>query len=367
MNYKKIVLFGALCLASTINLASCGEPSIPDSEKAVQMILKDAPTVTSKYGEDLAIANDGVVKVRFADDTRKEFDVTLDMIDQSNFNKNSIYEQTLDIKYQTLSVPFTFTLSRELSSISVKNAPTVTSKAAYPFEIANDGILSCLFADGGTEEVTITKDMLDLESIDANSIEEQEIKVTFKDKTASFKATLVLDEEDNSGNKTTNRFEAEWADFDGNGFVGVEDCGSVKREDGSQEQCVKSLFHVEEGGHVAWTINSEKTASANFALSIAKQSNFAGEWDRFTRFVVNGVSIKTNIQHTGSASSSNPWWDFALRESETTIHLRKGVNKIEIFTNKMSGREWTTCGGCNLNFLQITTSSTLTWTPKTTH
>ena len=158
------------------------------------------------------------------------------MIDQSNFNKNSIYEQTLDIKYQTLSVPFTFTLSRELSSISVKNAPTVTSKAAYPFEIANDGILSCLFADGGTEEVTITKDMLDLESIDANSIEEQEIKVTFKDKTASFKVTLVLDEEDNSGNKTTNRFEAEWADFDGNGFVGVEDCGSVKREDGSQEQ-----------------------------------------------------------------------------------------------------------------------------------
>ena len=367
MNYKKIVLFGALCFASTINLASCGEGSVPDSERAVQMILKDAPTVTSKYGEDLAIADDGAVKVRFADDTRKEFDVTLDMIDQSNFNKNSIYEQTLDIKYQTLSVPFTFTLSRELSSISVKTAPTVLSKAAYPFEIADDGVLSCLFKDGGTEEVKISKDMLDLESIDANSTEEQEIKVSFKDKTTSFKVTLALDEEDNTGKKEAKKFEAEWADFDGNGFVGVEDCGNLKREDGSQEQCVKSLFHVEEGGHVAWTINSEKTASANFALSIAKQSNFAGEWDRFTRFVVNGVSIKTNIQHTGSASSSNTWWDFALRESETTIHLRKGVNKIELFTNKMSGREWTTCGGCNLNFLQITTTSTLTWTPKTTH
>ena len=56
------------CLAAV----GCGkEPS------AEAIILKNAPTVTSEYGEDLKIADDGVLSVKYSKDKKAEVKVTL--------------------------------------------------------------------------------------------------------------------------------------------------------------------------------------------------------------------------------------------------------------------------------------------------
>ncbi len=351
----------ALLVASGL-LVACGGAS---TNKATALVLQPAPTVISEYGQDLAIDDDGLLYVKYADDTRTNMTVTLAMIDQTGFNKNSIAEQTLNVVYEGLKAPFSFTLNRDVASISIKTAPTVTSTAGYLLAIANDGLLSVAFEDGGTSDVAITMDMLDLTGFDPNFEEEQSVMVVYGGLTTSFAVTLVRDPaEDNKGTASTTRLEAEFAqDYGGSGWVGVEDCGTQKRTDGSQEQCIKGMFQVEAGGYLEFVIDSSKTTTATAKISLSKQINFAGDYDEYTRFLVNDIDVLTGI-HTDPGNENNGWWDFVTYDIASTLHLREGENTIRLLCNGAAGKKTTTSGGVNINWLDITTTGDLSWEPN---
>lgn len=359
MKYKKLSLcLGFACLS--LSLSSCTIRSEADTADAI--ILLNPPTVFSSYGEDLRIEEDGILLVRYKDDSRHHMLVTLDMIDQSNFNKNSIYEQTLDVVYQDLRQPFTFTLSRDIDNIVMGKAPTITSKCAEPFAIENDGYIVANFKDGGSENITISLDMIDVNALNLNVETKQTATVTYNGFSTTFDFTLNLGyEEDLSGEVKEYLFEAEYAEVKEGAFAGVEVCSGQTREDGSQELCVKGLFQTEEGGWVRWTINSDKATQAELTFQISLQTNFDGDLDRYSNLLVNDCRVITDIEVIGTNTG---WWDWVDRKVSTKIHLKEGENHIDFKTNQIAGTDVTTCGGLNLNWLKAETNANLTWNPN---
>lgn len=365
MKQKVIVAKLAAALLAVIlliaGLAGCaGEPA------AQAIILKNAPTVTSKYGEDLAIDDDGLLRVKYEDDSVADVKITVSMINQSNFNKNTTEEQTLNIEYGGKSVKFTFSLVREAASISIKTEPTVSSYLARPFEIKGDGVLSVAYKDGADEDVTITKEMLDLSGFDINSAAEQTVTVKFGGQTASFKVTLAEDTLDDSGEEHTYRFETEDADY-GGGTVDVEDCGSYKKEDGTVDQCVKNLF-LGEGGFIEFTIVSNKKTHATLSLSIGAQFGGFPEFDKYAAIYVNDEKVSTGIVYdkTKETWGEEPWWVFQTYTMNEQITLYTGENTIRIATygyagiTPEAGDTSAEAGGRNITWIELATTGTLT-------
>ena len=367
------VLVAVIASMLLLSFAGCGEPQVD------AMILKQAPTVTSEYGQELAIADDGVIRVRNPEGDVSDVKITLDMIDQTGFDNKSLEDQTLKIKYGGKEVSFTFRLIREATSITVKNAPTCTSiYAGMPFEIADDGVLAVQYKDGGTADVTITADMLDLSGFDVDSTQEQTVKVVYGLKETSFKVTLLYDEIDDTGETQSFRFEAENADI-GGGTVGVEFCGTdadgyLNRPDGTRDECVKNLF-LGEGGYVTFNIVSSKRCHAKLSLSIGTTHfDTYNEYDKYARVEVNGEMLTTGIVYDAEkpveAGGISPWWIFQLYEMDSEIILDRGVNVITIKTYGYAGitlGEDDTAdeaGGRNLGYISISTTADLDWAPE---
>lgn len=367
------VLLAVIISILSLGFAGCGEPQVD------AIILKQAPTVTSEYGQKLAIADDGIIRVRDLDGDGRDVKVTLDMIDQTGFDNKSLEEQTLKIKYGGKEVTFTVRLIREATSIAVKKAPTCTSVyAGMPFEIADDGVLAVQYKDGGADDVTITADMLDLSGFDIDSTEEQTVKVVYGLKETSFKVTLLYDEIDDTGETQSFRFEAENAEL-GGGTVGVEYCGTdadgyLNRPDGTRDECVKNLF-VGEGGYVTFNIVSSKRCHARITFSIGTTHfDTYNEYDKYARVEVNGEMLTTGIVYDAEkpleAGGISPWWTFQLYEMNKEIVLDRGVNVISIKTYGYAGitvsADDTTddAGGRNLGYISISTTADLEWAPE---
>lgn len=361
-----VILTVVLAFTCVVGFTACGEP------EAAAILLKTAPTVTSQYNEALAIAGDGVIKVKYADDSVAEVAVTVEMIDQSGFDNKSLEEQTLKIKYGGKEVSFSFKLVREAASISIKTAPTVTSiYTGLPLKIGDDGILAVTYKDGGTADVKITEEMLDLTEFDMDSADEQNVKVNYGGESATFKVTLTYDPINDEGEIGTVRFEAEQAEL-GGGSVDVEDCGTeadgfMTRVDGSREQCVKNLF-LGEGGYVTFRITSDKRTHARIRLSIGTAS-FASPYDDYARVAVNGELLTTGIVPDGNVEKygMEPWWVFQNYEMTEDIILKRGVNEISVRTYEYAdivvapGDAAPKAGGKNLNWIEFDTTGTLAW------
>lgn len=348
------------------------------------MFLKTPPTVTSGYGENLAIADDGLLRVRYKDESTADVKVTLDMINLTGFNKNTTDKQTLSIKYGGKSVTFEFELLREAKTIAISAAPTVTSFLGRPFAIADDGVLAVTYRDGATENVTITLGMLDLTTIDLDSAAEQTITVKYGGLTTTFPVTLQEDPVDDTGEVKTFRFESEDANY-GGGSVGVEDCGGdlasvpgtyLYRDEEQKivDQTVKNLF-LGEGGYIIWTITSSKTTHATIRIAIGEQCNNY-PFDQYARLKVNGENIMTSLDptvHEGTAAEIwgvAPWWTFRTYTVDVEITLRRGENQIGIFTygyadiEVQDGDVSTQAGGRNITWIELVTTGELEQVPE---
>ena len=360
---KLTAIFVAVLLAvsALFALAACNE-----QPKAAAIILKQAPTVTSKYNEKLAISDDGLLSVKYEDDKRAEVKITLDMIDVSNFNAKSLDEQTLTINYGGKSVNFSFKLVREADSITVKKAPTVTSVYTdVPLTIADDGILSVNYKDGASDEIAITSEMLDLRGFDIHSTSEQQVKLVYGGKSTSFTVKLLFEEENNEGTAKTFRFEAEFGEIEDQ--ASTEYCGGQLRADGTEEECVKNLFLSPAGGKVTFKITSDKKTQATVKLCISMQINGSTLLDLISTLTVNGVAVDTGIQ-LDPGDDKGGWWAWKEYEVSVPIHLVRGENVIEFATNQMSGKEKTdVAGGRNFNWMELTTTGELAWVDTTKH
>ena len=357
---KKIISIILTLSLSVACLAAVGCGKEPSAEA---IILKNAPTVTSEYGEDLKIADDGVLSVKYSKDKKAEVKVTLKMIDVSSFNKKSVEEQTLKINYGGKSVAFTVKLVRKASSVSIKKAPTVTSVyTEVPFAIADDGVLSVNYVGGESDEIKITPDMIDKTSVDITSTAEQDVKVVYGGKSATFKVKLIFEEENNEGEVKTYRFEAEDAELEDQ--ASTEYCGGQKRADGSEEQCVKNLFLSPVGGKVTFRITSNKKTQAKITFCISKQINGHHILDDMSTLTVNGKTVDTGIT-LNPGDNTGGWWDWQTYEVEVVLHLIRGENVIEFATNEMSGKaHYDAAGGKNLNYIELATTGTLAWAKK---
>lgn len=345
-----------LILSTATMLTACG------NKKAAAIMIKSAPTVTSKYGEKLAIAGDGVIYVKYTDGKRAEVKITLDMIEKKGFNNKSSNEQTLKIVYGGKSVDFKVKLVRPASKISIKTAPTVLSFADMPLEISGDGVLSVQYKDGGKEDVKITDDMLDLASFDNESVETQNVVVKYSEATTSFPVTLIREEINDEGEATLQRFEAEDGIY-GGGEVSVESCVGQFRADGTEEECVMNLHKPgTEGGYILFRLNCDKrTHVTKIRIAISRETGNVN-YDEYTRFSINGKVIETGI--ILDATPRVGWWDWVEYEiSLDDTVLKHGVNEILLETNDYSEKDSSKFGysGRNVNWIEVETTGTLAW------
>lgn len=328
-------------------------------KEAKAIMVKTVPTVTSVYGENLAIADDGVLYVKYVDNSIAQIKIKLSMIDQTGFDKNSLEEQVLKITYGGQETKLPIKLTRPASSIAIKKAPTIQSYTDMPFAMGDDGVLEVTWTNGTKDEFPITMDMLDLSAFDNMSTSAQNVPVNYGGKTVNLTVTLVEEQIATSGTLNTFRFEAEDGEYGGDGWVDVEDCGGLRREDGSLEYCVKGLHQTEAGGFVIFRIVSDKKTEATIRISISKQADASVYYDEYTTFEVNGELIKTGIVLDNT--SQNGWWDFVTYEIATTVVLKNGVNEICINTNNFAHTGVTSLAGRNINWIEIDAYGNCEW------
>ena len=353
---KKIISVIVLICVIMTCATSC---SLFEQKEAKAIMVKTAPTITSQYGEDLAIGNDGVLYVKYVDNQIAQVKITLSMIDQSGFNNMTLEEQTLKIKFGGQETVLPIKLTRPAASISIKKAPTILSYTDMPLAMTDDGILEVTWKDNSKEEFPLTMDMLDLTNFDNMSTETQNIPVNYGGQTINFPITLTVEEIANSGTLNTFRFEAEDGEYGGDGWVDVEDCGGLLREDGSREECVKGLHQTEAGGFVIFRIVSDKKTEATIRISISKQDGANPLYDEYTTFSINGQVIKTGIVLDNTAK--NGWWDFVTYEITTTVVLKNGVNEICINTNNFANTGTVSLAGRNINWIEIDAYGNCEW------
>ncbi len=374
--FAVILLVISMITVLAVGFSACGEITV----KAIGFKDNKAPVVISAYSEDLAIADDCILLVKDDKGEITEHKVTLDMIDQTGFDKNSTEEQTLKVVYGGKSKSFSFTLQRIVSEISVKTAPKCTSVVGEPFTIDNSGVLEVTFKDGGKEDVNITSDMVDMTSVDQNSPEEQDVRVVYEGKSATFKITI--EHVDDTGEETTVRFEAEDADYGGvgnvamdpNAAVGVEACGgqTIPGTD-APDSCVKNLF-LGRGGYITFTVESSKTSHAYIGLSVGFAFDQHPNMDDFMRIEVNGNSVATGLTYdAGKPTYGSSWWVFQDYEMAVPVVLKKGTNTISIRTYGYAGLAQYAdesapldasqqAGGRNISHISLRTTATVTHT-----
>ena len=355
---KKIISIILLVCMVMVCTTSCDFFDVEEKE-ANAIMVKTPPTVTSKYGEPLAIKNDGVLYVKTVENEIIQVRIKLSMIDQTDFDNTSLEEQTLKINYGGKTTGFIFKLTRPAESVTLKKAPTVTSFTDMPLAIADDGILEVVWQDKTKEEIPVTLEMLDLTNFDMTSTATQTVPINYGGKTLSFSVALTIEQIANSGTLNTVRFEAEDAEYGGDSWVGVEDCQGQYREDGSQEKCVKGLHQTNVGGFVILNIVSDKKTEATIKISISKQTGENANYDEYTRFSINGEVVKTGIVLDNT--TANGWWDFVTYEITTTVILNSGVNVIRIDTNDYAGTGAVSLSGRNINWIEIDSYSECSW------
>ncbi len=352
-----LLLIAAICAVSLCAFA-CG------GKKVASLTLKQSPTVTSTYGEELAIAADGVLRVKFEDGTYEDVVIKSDMLDKTGFDNKSLEEQTIKAEYGGFKVSFSFSLLRVVTGITVKTVPTINSALGLPLAIAKDGVLTVTYKDGGKQDVEIKRAMLELTDFDINSSSKQTVKVVYKEKIATFDVTLKADDNppDNTGESKTFRFEAEDAVLWEEDYDHTENAGDQLREDGTRERCVKDLFSNDSGGKVTFNIVSNKKTNAKLYLCISMTADSETNFDAMACITVNGVRVPTGIT-LDTGDENNSWWSWKTYTVELDILLFKGSNEIVLMTNNAFDEceIVDTKGGRNLNWIELVTTGTLSW------
>ena len=362
-----LAIAAILAAVIAVGATACGGETEADA-----IILKTAPTVTSKYNEDLAIADDGVLRVRDMSGNVSDVKITLDMIDQEGFDKMSLEEQTLRIVYGGKEVTFSFRLIREASSISVKTLPQLPEYTGQDFEVGEGGVLSVVYKDGGTADIPITADMIDSSGYDPDSTEKQTLTISYGGVQTSFDITLTYDPINDEGEEKQYRFDVEDAEI-GGGTVDTEICGTetdgyIYREDGETvDECIKNLF-LGDGGYVTFTIESSKRCHATLSFTIGSQFSAYPVLDNYSRVIVNGEYLESGIVYDASTPVFGvaPWWEFQIYEMKTDIVLKRGTNVITFATygyaelDEPLSDNSAEAGGRNITYMLVDTTADIT-------
>lgn len=130
---------------------------------------------------------EGILTLKYDNDTAKEIPLTKEMI--SDFDTTTLGEKTAKVTYEGLTTTFAYevVLSEEVLSISVKEL----KNEYYIGEDFVNGKLLVTFTDNQTKEVDLTISMV--EGFSTLEAKEIEIKITYLDKTISYKINVKAD------------------------------------------------------------------------------------------------------------------------------------------------------------------------------
>ena len=370
-----IILSFLLMVIFMLPIASCDviKDIFGGATKEASVIkVENAPTILSGYGEDLKISTDGTLLVRFVDNEVSKISITMDMLDLSRFDKNSMEPQTLIITYGGKKTTLVIQLIRDVRNMYISQVPTLTTNyTEVPLEINDDGILNVEYSDGEVETITITQEMLDLSNFDVNSTEEQNIPVLYSGSTTYFSVTREFEEINTRGETKVWRFEAEYGELGGS--AATEENGGMLRADGSVDMCVRNMWLGADGGFINFYIVCDKKTEATINIAIGK-NGFNHAFDDYACLQVNGEKIPTGIVPGENCSEEYgvpAWWVFRDYTVQTKITLKRGLNVISIRTYWEAGilmdpnveamQNSIAAGGRNIGYIDIVTTGTLAW------
>lgn len=141
------------------------------------------------YGDELDISG-AEIEMEMASGEKNTVDVTENMI--SGYDKKTVGEQTVTVKYEGVVMTFKVTVSDYVTDMTLIS---VSEKVKYNYGeklILDGAVIELEMASGAIDEKKVTSDMVS--GYNANIIGEQTITVTYGKFTARFKVTVVRED-----------------------------------------------------------------------------------------------------------------------------------------------------------------------------
>ena len=153
-------------------------------KKATSVEVSKMPTKAEYQEGDSLDVTGGKIKVKYEDNSSKEFDMTNDMV--SGYDKNKIGEQTLTVKYQDVTTTFKVKVvkKKKVTAIAIAKAPTKVKYQKGEELDVSGGKIKVTYEDKTAEDIDMTADMVT--DYDSKKVGKQTLTVTYEGLTATY-------------------------------------------------------------------------------------------------------------------------------------------------------------------------------------
>ena len=310
-------------LFKTANAEAVSDLDDPTDNPTITGIsIKTAPSKTTYIkGEELDLTG-GIITVTYEDGSTIEIPMTSNEVETTGYDANSLNEQIITVTYAGKTATFKVTVKNEITRISVKTAPSKTTYIKGEELDLTGGIITVTYEDGSTIEIPMTSNEVEITGYNGQEEGEQEITVTYAEKTATFKVTVrneITGISIKSAPSKTTYIKGEELDLTG-GII------TVTYEDGSIVEVPMTSSEVEITGY-----NEQEEGEQEITVT------YAGETATFIITVKNeitGISIKAAPSKTTYIKGENLDLTGGIitvtYEDESTAEMPITSNGVEI-------------------------------------
>ena len=158
--------------------------NITREEYVRELLNIEVVELQKEYKLNTAFVN-GILKLNYNDNSSENITLTSDMV--SGFDTSTVGKKTLTITYEDKSITYEIEVVRSLIRIEVMEL----NKTYYVNDKFTNGLLTLVYDDGSSENITLTSDMNT--GFGTTTVGKKTLTITYEDKTITYEIEVVND------------------------------------------------------------------------------------------------------------------------------------------------------------------------------
>ena len=155
------------------------------------VLLKNHPNKTQYIkGEELDLTG-GRINVFYQDGTYEEIPMTDRQITATGYDSSLLGEQQISITYEGKTIKLNVSVTNDMIAIQIKDYPVKTKYIKGEELDLTGGKIVAIYEDKSTDEILLSDDRVTVTGYDKTIIGEQEVIITYKEKTTKFNVKVT--------------------------------------------------------------------------------------------------------------------------------------------------------------------------------
>jgi len=155
------------------------------------IVVKEKPNKTTYIkGEELDLTGGKITAIYQSGET-EEILMTSEKVSVTGYDKNAVGEQTLTVKYKEKTTTLKVNVINNITEIVINTNPSKTTYIREEELNLAEGKITVVYQNGETEDILMTSEDVSVTGYDKNTIGEQILTVTYKERTTTFKVEVI--------------------------------------------------------------------------------------------------------------------------------------------------------------------------------